>query len=141
MSATYNLQIVTPEREIYNASVESIRLPGTDGSFGVLRNHAPIVAALDAGIVYMIDGEIHHRSLVIGGGFFQMANNKAILLADSALFANEINREAAEEEERQARSKLEEEMGPEFAAQRDAAAQALKLAQIKQRASSTTSRQ
>jgi len=141
MAATYNLQIVTPEREIFNASVESIRLPGMDGSFGVLRNHAPIVAALDAGIVYMIDGEIRHQSLVIGGGFFQMANNKAILLADSAQFTNEIDTEAAQAEERQARAKLEQEMGPEFAAQREAAAQALKLAQIKQRASSTVSRQ
>ncbi len=141
MAATYNLQIVTPEREIYNASIESIRLPGMDGSFGVLRGHAPIVAALDAGIVYMIDAEIEHRSLVIGGGFFQMANNKAILLADSAQFARDIDTEAAQAEERQARSDLEEKMGPEFAAQREAAAQALKLAQIKQRASSTTSRQ
>ena len=141
MAATYNLQIVTPEREIFNASVESIRLPGLDGSFGVLRGHAPIVAALDAGIVYMIDGEIRHQSLVIGGGFFQMANNKAILLADSAQFAQEIDTEAAQAEERQARSKLEQEMGPEYAAQREAAAQALKLAQIKQRASSTVSRQ
>jgi F-type H+-transporting ATPase subunit epsilon len=141
MAATYNLQIVTPEREIFNASVESIRLPGMDGSFGVLRNHAPIVAALDAGIVYMIDGEIRHQSLVIGGGFFQMANNKAILLADSAQFTHEIDTEVAQAEERQARAKLEQEMGPEFAAQREAAAQALKLAQIKQRASSTVSRQ
>lgn len=141
MAATYNLQIVTPEREIFNASVESIRLPGMDGSFGVLRGHAPIVAALDAGIVYMIDGEIRHQSLVIGGGFFQMANNKAILLADSAQFAQEIDPEVAHAEERHARSQLEEKLGPEFEVQREAAAQALKLAQIKQRASSTVSRQ
>ena len=140
MAATYNLQIVTPEREVYNASVESIRLPGMDGSFGVLRNHAPIVAALDAGIVYMIDGEIRHQSLVIGGGFFQMANNKAILLADSAQFTHEIDTDAAQAEERAARAKMEEEMGPEFAAQREAAAHSLKLAQIKQRASSSVSR-
>jgi F-type H+-transporting ATPase subunit epsilon len=140
MAATYNLQIVTPEREIFNAPVESIRLPGMDGSFGVLRNHAPIVAALDAGIVYMIDGEIRHQSLVIGGGFFQMANNKAILLADSAQFTHEIDPQAVSEEERHARSQLEEKLGPEFAAQREAAAAALKLAQIKQRASSTVNR-
>jgi F0F1-type ATP synthase epsilon subunit len=99
------------------------------------------VAALDAGIVYMIDGEIRHQSIVIGGGFFQMANNKAILLADSAQFTQEIDTEAAPAEERQARAKQEQEMGPEFAAQREAAAQALKLAQIKQRAASTVSRQ
>src|SRR5690606_30052413 len=120
MAATYNLQIVTPEREIFNAPVESIRLPGMEGSFGVLRNHAPIVAALEAGVVYMIDAEIRHQSIVIGGGFFQMANNKAILLADSAQYTHEIDIESANAEERLARSEMEEKLGPEFAAQREA---------------------
>lgn len=140
MAATYNLQIVTPEREIFNASIESIRLPGLEGSFGVLRGHAPIVAALDAGIISMIDGEIRHHTLVIGGGFFQVANNKAILLADSAEFAHEIDPDAAHAEERHARSLLEEKIGPEFEAQRQAAIQSLKLAQIRLRASSLVSR-
>ena len=136
MSATFNLQIVTPEREIYNAPVESLRLPGIEGSFGVLRGHAPIVAALEPGIVYMVDGEIRRQTIVIGGGFFQIADNKAILLADSAEYAHEIDPQAALADEQQARSDLEEKLGPEFKAQREAAAQSLKLAQIRQRASS-----
>lgn len=140
MAATYNLQIVTPEREIYNAPVESVRLPGLEGGFGVLRGHAPIVAALDAGIVHMIDAEIRHQSLVISGGFFQIANNKAILLADSAEFSHEIDLQSAHDEEREARSIIDNKIGPEFEAQRQQAAQSLKLAQIRQRASSPTSR-
>jgi len=136
MSATFNLQIVTPEREIYNAPVESLRLPGMEGSFGVLRGHAPIVAALEPGIVHMVDGEIRRQTIVIGGGFFQIADNKAILLADSAEYSHEIDPQAALADEQQARSELEEKLGPEFQAQRQAAAQSLKLAQIRQRASS-----
>lgn len=136
MPATFNLQIVTPEREIYNAPVESIRLPGMEGSFGVLRNHAPLAAALEAGIVHFVDSEIHRRTLVISGGFFQVADNKAILLADSAEDAAEISLQEAQEAEKQARSQLEEQVGSEFQAQREAAARALKLAQIRQRASS-----
>lgn len=136
MPATFNLQIVTPEREIYNAPVESIRLPGMEGSFGVLRNHAPLAAALEPGIVHFVDGEIRRRTLVISGGFFQVADNKAILLADSAEDAAQISLQEAQEAEKQARSQLEEQVGGEFQAQREAAAKALKLAQIRQRASS-----
>ena len=55
MAGIFNLQIVTPEREVFNGPVEMVSLPGLDGSFGVLRNHAPLIAALDAGVVSIFD--------------------------------------------------------------------------------------
>lgn len=132
MAGTFSLQIVTPEREVYSSQVESVSLPGMQSSFGVLRNHAPLVAALEAGVVTIVDAELKKSRLAIGGGFFQVAQNQAILLADSAEFAHEINVERARASEKQARSRLEGKLAEEEMAREEAEA-ALKRARVRMR--------
>lgn len=104
--ASFNLQIVTPEREVYNESVDSVTLPGLEGSFGVLANHAPLLAALDAGLVRITDSDMRDIRLFVGGGFFQVSKNKAMLLADSAEFAAEIDVDRARRAEQTALDRL-----------------------------------
>ena len=132
MAGTFSLQIVTPEREVYASQVESVTLPGMESSFGVLRNHAPLIAALEAGIVRIVDAELKEINLAIGGGFFQVAQNQAILLADSAEFPHEINLDRARESETKARSSLDGQLeGEQFA--REQAEAALKRARVRMR--------
>jgi F-type H+-transporting ATPase subunit epsilon len=132
MAGTFNLRIATPEREVYNRQVESVTLPGLESSFGVLCNHAPLIAALEPGVVEIVDNDIQRVHLAVGGGFFQVANNEAILLADSAEFPNEISRERALESERRARSRLEGKLENETV-QRERAEAALKRAKVRMR--------
>lgn len=129
MAGIFNLQIVTPEREVFNGPVEMVSLPGLDGSFGVLRNHAPLIAALDAGVVSIFDPDGAEDKLAIGGGFFQVAKNQAIILADSAEFAHEINLEQAQESLSQAQSRTQ--MDDEFKEQRADVEKALKRARTR----------
>ena len=103
---SYNFQIVTPEREIFNAQVQSAVLPGSEGSFGVMSNHAPLVAALAPGTVQITDADNRELRLFVGGGFFQVSNNTAMLLADSAEFASDINVDRALEAQSRAQSRL-----------------------------------
>ena len=132
MAGTFSLQIVTPEREVYSSQVESVTLPGLESSFGVLRNHAPLIAALEAGIVRIVDAELKEINLAVGGGFFQVAKNQAILLADSAEFPHEINLDRARESESKARSSLDSQLeGEQF--QREQAEAALKRARVRMR--------
>ena len=132
MAGTFSLQIVTPEREVYASQVESVTLPGMESSFGVLRNHAPLIAALEAGVVRIVDAELKEVNLAVGGGFFQVAQNQAILLADSAEFPHEINLDRARESETKARSSLDGELaGEQF--QREQAEAALKRARVRMR--------
>lgn len=130
MAGTFNLRIATPEREVFNKPVDSVTLPGLQARFGVLRNHAPLIAALEAGIVHIVDGESNDLHMAVGGGFFQVANNEAILLADSAEFPNEIDPARARESETRARSRLEGKMDEENL-QRDRADAALKRARVR----------
>ncbi len=136
MAGTFNLQIVTPEREVFNGPVEMVSLPGLDGSFGVLRNHAPLIAALDAGLVSVFDPDGVESRMAIGGGFFQVANNQAIILADSAEFAQEISLERAQESFNLAQAHLEGKMDGEFQVQRDEAEKSLKRARARLKAAS-----
>jgi F-type H+-transporting ATPase subunit epsilon len=133
MAGTFSLQIVTPEREVFDSPVESVSLPGSDGGFGVLRNHAPLIAALDAGEVTLFDAESRPLHLAVGGGFFQVIANQAIILADSAETAAEINLERARAAESRARARLAGQMETEGNFQRDRADAALKRAIVRQK--------
>ena len=132
MAGTFSLQIVTPEREVYSSQVESVSLPGMQSHFGVLRNHAPLIAALEPGVVRILDAELKEINLAVGGGFFQVAQNQAILLADSAEFPHEINLDRVRESETKARSRLDGQMEGEEMAREEAEA-ALKRARVRMR--------
>jgi F-type H+-transporting ATPase subunit epsilon len=133
--ATFNLSVVTPEREIFTAPVESVTAPGMAGSFGVMANHAPIVAALEAGLVKIRDAEGRDLRLFVGGGFFQMSNNSAQLLADSAEFSSEINAERAKAAEERALNRLSGKFEGEVL-QRERAEASLKRARARARVAS-----
>jgi len=133
MAGTFTLQVVTPEREVYSGQVEQISLPGLEGSFGVLRNHAPLIAALEPGLVEIFDAEGHEIRMAIGGGFFQVAQNQAMVLADSAETAAEINVERARAAESRARSRLTGHVDGDFQLQRERAESALRRAQARMR--------
>lgn len=130
MAGTFNLRIATPEREVYNQQVQSVALPGMESRFEVLRSHAPLIAALEAGIVKITDAEHNDVRLAVGGGFFQVAKNEAILLADSAEFPNEVSLDRARESESRARSRLEGKLEKENF-QRERAEAALKRARVR----------
>jgi len=132
MAGTFSLQIVTPEREVYASQVESVSLPGMQSHFGVLRNHAPLIAALEAGVVKIVDAELKETMLAIGGGFFQVAQNQAILLADSAEFPHEINLDRVRDSETKARASLDGQLEGEQL-QREQAEAALKRARVRMR--------
>jgi len=133
--ATYSLSVVTPEREIFSAPVEAAQLPGMEGSFGVLANHAPLVAALLPGLVRITDADGRELRLFVGGGFFQVSNNQAQLLADSAEFASEINVERASTALERAQSRLAGRMDGEIL-QRERAETALARARARVRVAS-----
>ena len=89
------LEIVTPEETLYSGEVESVSVPGTDGDFQMLDNHAPIVSILTSGTVKMygnvsIEPAVADKfkkangttDLEIKGGVLEMNNNKVIVLAD-----------------------------------------------------------
>ena len=77
------IEIITPDKKIYDGEIKSVRVPGKKGSFQVLKDHAPIISTLDGGAVRMVDQENNEVIYNISGGIIEVKANKIILLADS----------------------------------------------------------
>ena len=78
------LDILTPEHKVYSGKVYGIQLPGTEGSFEILENHAPIIAALGKGKMKVLKDKNSTETYEISGGFIEMMNNKASVLIEDA---------------------------------------------------------
>lgn len=74
------LTILTPEKEIFNGTVSSIKVPGITGQFEILDNHAAIVSALGKGQVRLVTESKETIQYVISKGFIEVLNNKVALL-------------------------------------------------------------
>jgi len=77
------IEIVTPDKKIFDGEIKSVRVPGKKGSFQVLKDHAPIVSTLENGHVIMVSPEGKETIYEISGGVIEVKANKIILLADS----------------------------------------------------------
>ena len=76
-----HLEILTPEKKVFEGNVSIATFPGTDGSFQVMDNHAPLISLLKEGVVEYKSKEAK-ESLNITGGVVEVLKNKVILLAD-----------------------------------------------------------
>jgi F-type H+-transporting ATPase subunit epsilon len=79
--ATFHFGLVSPEQLLFSGDVEQVDVPGAEGEFGVLANHAPLVAALRPGILTM-HGSGEPQKIVVLGGFAEVSAQGLTLLAD-----------------------------------------------------------
>ncbi|HYM95578.1 MAG TPA: ATP synthase F1 subunit epsilon [Chitinophagaceae bacterium] len=85
-----NLEILTPEKKLYSGDVYGVQMPGIGGSFEVLEKHAPLISALKAGRLKVIKNKQNHCAYFdIQGGFVEVLNNKATVLAEGATAVEE----------------------------------------------------
>jgi F-type H+-transporting ATPase subunit epsilon len=77
------IEIITPDRKVYEGEIKSVKVPGKKGAFQVLKDHAPIISTLQAGSVIIIDEYNKEKIFDIDGGVIEVKANKIILLAES----------------------------------------------------------
>lgn len=94
-------EIITQERKLYDDEVDIVIAPGIQGEMGILPSHSPLIAALDFGELRVRKAGIQ-ESFAIGGGVLKVANDRVIVLADSAERAEEIDVARADEARRRA---------------------------------------
>jgi F-type H+-transporting ATPase subunit epsilon len=83
MAAEFELSILTPERSVFEGKVEYVQVPGTEGYLGVLAHHAALVTALAKGELTVRVNEDQELRWQVDGGFFEVSNNRATVLADA----------------------------------------------------------
>lgn len=78
------LEILSPEHKVYSGNVYGVQLPGIEGSFEILENHAPMIATLGRGKMKIIKDKNTSEMYEITGGFVEVLNNKASVLIEGA---------------------------------------------------------
>lgn len=106
MAKSFHLSVVAPDRSVVEEDVFSLVAPGTEGYFGVMADHVPLIAALKPGLLEYLDGTNQRHFVYVGGGFAEVRSNKVTVLADEAERAVEIDVQSAEHELEEARRAL-----------------------------------
>lgn len=79
-----HLEIITPDKTIFEGEVDSATFPGSKGSFQVLKNHAALISSLDKGkVVYKTNNS--EQEIMVNGGVVEVLDNKIILLAEKVI--------------------------------------------------------
>lgn len=105
-SKSFSLEIITPEKTVYQGSVSSVTCPGSEGLFQVLVNHAPLLSSLTVGRCTIVEDAGTTVHLAISGGFVQVLHNAVLMLADTAERREDIDRERAEQARQRAEERL-----------------------------------
>jgi F-type H+-transporting ATPase subunit epsilon len=79
-----NLEILTPEHKLFSDAVYGVQLPGVSGSFEVLEKHAPLVSALKAGRIKVLNDKTHTTQFEIQSGFVEVIHNRVTVLVEGA---------------------------------------------------------
>jgi len=77
-----HLEIITPDKKLFSGEVRSITLPGTEGTFGILNNHAAMISSLKKGKIKVIDNAQQTQNFEIKGGVVEVLKNKVTVLAE-----------------------------------------------------------
>ena len=113
MADSLLVEIVSPDRSAYRGEAISFRAPGVEGSFEVLRGHAPMLAATQVGTVTVTTTGGERVAFATSGGFVEVLNDHVIMLAETAEPATEIDVERARAAEDRAAERLADASSPE----------------------------
>ncbi|WP_028795706.1 F0F1 ATP synthase subunit epsilon [Thalassobaculum salexigens] len=91
MAETTQFELVSPERLVLSRAVEMVVVPGTEGYFGVLPRHAPMISTLDAGIIDIYEGGSVVERIFVAGGFAEVTEERCTVLAENAVPLDEID--------------------------------------------------
>lgn len=99
------LEIVTPERVVFNGVVEEVTIPGTEGEFGVLRGHASLLSSVDVGELAFVRDHKKTR-FAVNTGYVEVTASKVTVLVETAERADEIDVERARRARERAEGKM-----------------------------------
>jgi F-type H+-transporting ATPase subunit epsilon len=91
--ATFHFELVSPEKIAFSGEVDQVDVPGVEGDFGVLAGHAPLIATIRPGIMFVTTGDRRERFVVLGG-LAEVSPSGLTVLADVATSVEELDRTA-----------------------------------------------
>lgn len=108
MAKTFKARLLTPTGSLFEGDAEGVQVPGKNGMFEMLVNHAPIMSSLEIGRVKIRKEDGSEDYYAIGGGFLELSHNNLTVLAESAESVSEIDVERAQKARDEAAEQLKE---------------------------------
>jgi F-type H+-transporting ATPase subunit epsilon len=96
MADSVEFELVSPEKLLLSKSVEMVVVPGSEGDFGVLPRHAPLISTIRPGIIRVYEGGKVTDQIFVAGGFAEVTGTRCTVLAEEALPVADIDRAAVE---------------------------------------------
>ncbi len=128
--ATFQLELVSPEKLLLSRPVEMAVIPAAEGEMGVLPGHAPMIVTLRGGIITVTENGQATDRLFIAGGFAEITPERCTVLADEATPVAELSRAAAERRVTEAEAEYNSLAATATPEQRDAAMDRLMTARL-----------
>jgi F-type H+-transporting ATPase subunit epsilon len=100
-----NLEIITPEKPIFKDQIEAVTIPGTLGSFQILKNHAPLISTFEIGII-KVKKDSAETYYSTSGGTVEVNRNNVLVLADSIEKVVDIDEDRAVKAKQRAEERL-----------------------------------
>lgn len=104
------VRVITPDNTVWDSTAEEIVLPSTTGQLGILSGHAPLLSALDIGVM-RLRPQKDWLSIAVAGGFAEVEENEVTILVNSAERGDEIDSEQARQTYEEAQAQLEKAQG------------------------------
>ncbi|MCU0332697.1 MAG: F0F1 ATP synthase subunit epsilon [Ignavibacteriaceae bacterium] len=99
------LEIITPEKPIFKDQIEAVTIPGTLGSFQILKDHAPIISSFEIGVIKVKKASAE-TFYTTSGGTVEVSQNNVLVLADSIEKVDDIDEDRAEKAKQRAEERL-----------------------------------
>ena len=104
--AELNLEIITPEKPVLKEQIESVTIPGSVGSFQILKDHAPLISSFEIGVI-KVKKDPEEIFYTTAGGTVEVNHNQILILADSIEKLSDINKDRAEQAKHRAEQRLQ----------------------------------
>jgi F-type H+-transporting ATPase subunit epsilon len=91
---TLTVRVIAPDKTVWDASAEEVILPSTTGQLGILSGHAPLLTALEPGVLRVREGK-GWLTIALTGGFAEVESNEVTILVNGAELGDTIDRDAA----------------------------------------------
>lgn len=104
---TLSVRVITPDKIIWDSTAEEVILPSASGQIGILSGHAPLLTALNIGVIRVRPAK-DWQNIAVLGGFAEVEYNEIKVLVNGAELGKNINKEAAQKEYEQAQTRLDE---------------------------------
>ena len=106
MADQVEFELVSPEKLVFSKGVEMVVVPGTEGDFGVLPRHSPLISSIRPGVIRVYEQGQVSESIFVAGGFAEVTPARCTVLAEEAMPLEEVDRPSAEQELKDLRDDL-----------------------------------